>query len=1225
MSPHSRPLALSFPLHGSRLIEASAGTGKTYTISALYLRLILGHGGEAGFATALLPPQILVVTFTDAATRELRDRIRLRLVEAARVFAGETDGDPLLHALRNDFDVDRWPACAQQLSIAAQWMDEAAVSTIHGWCQRMLREHAFDSGSLFKQELNTDPAEQLQAVIRDYWRQHSYPLAGDELDWVRRHWGDPDRLGKLLQGPLKDRQATETGEAPLQQLLQGLIKAREQALATIKQPWHAWIEPLSSFYAEAAAAGHFNGTKLGARTFEPRLARLREWLAQPQDALEVDADYFKRFTHEGLQDGCKKGVSLDLPPAVAAALDDMASLPQRLAALPGIDEAALRHAAAWVRRRFAQEQRQRAEMGFEDMLTQLDEALHGPRGEHLAEVIRQQFPVAMVDEFQDTDPVQYRIFDRIYHVAAQTTDRGLFMIGDPKQAIYAFRGADIHTYLQARRATAGRHYELDTNFRSTPAMVAAVNQLFERAEQRPQGRGAFLFRRPQDNPLPFLPVQARGRPEVWTIDSRPAPALTLWHLDSERPLSGEAYRQTMAEAAASELVRLLNQGQHGEAGFAGPEGWRSLQAQDIAVLVRDGSEARAIREAMARRGIRSVYLSDKDSVFASQEARDVLLWLKACAEPGQDRLLRAALASRSLALPLEELERLNLDELHWESRVDQFRDYHDCWQKQGVLPMLRRLIHAFRLPARLMQEAQGERRLTNLLHLAELLQQAAAEHEGEQALIRHFSECLADQAKPADEQVIRLESDEALLRVVTIHKSKGLEYPLVFLPFVASFRAVKPEGPLLLAGEVPRWIWQPAEADYARAEDDRLAEDLRLLYVALTRARHGCWLGLADRGSGKNSQLHRSAIGYLLAGGHPLAEGQRLLEWLQPLAVADQTVIEPLPEAEETRFRPATEAPFQPIWREPARAAAEAWWIASYSALRLDEGAWTEDEVATDAGDRVPDTAAMQNALDDEPLHPAEPAMASVTPGGIGMHRFPRGAASGTFLHGLLELAAESGFKAEAGLWRDAIARRCELRGLTEWIDTLTAWLEQLCRQPLPLAAGDQRALADVSTYQSELEFWIQTTHVDVRELDRLVCRHELPGLPRPALLSTQLNGMFKGFVDLCFEADGRYYLIDYKSNWLGEDETAYDQAAMQAAIAEHRYDLQYVLYTLALHRQLQLRLPDYDYDRHVGGAIYMFVRAPAAGLFQARPDRDLIEALDRLFRHLPATNEDAA
>ncbi len=210
-----RPLALSFPLHGSQLIEASAGTGKTFTISALYLRLILGHGGEQGFGRELLPPQILVVTFTDAATKELRERIRARLAEAARFFRGELErADPLLHQLRDDYPQEAWPRCAGRLEIAVQWMDEAAISTIHGWCQRMLREHAFDSGSLFTQTLETDHSELLGQVMRDYWRRFCYGMQGDALVWVRGNWGSPDALLPRIR-PLFGRvRAQQDGPEP---------------------------------------------------------------------------------------------------------------------------------------------------------------------------------------------------------------------------------------------------------------------------------------------------------------------------------------------------------------------------------------------------------------------------------------------------------------------------------------------------------------------------------------------------------------------------------------------------------------------------------------------------------------------------------------------------------------------------------------------------------------------------------------------------------------------------------------------------------------------------------------------------------------------------------------------------------------------------------------------------------------------------------------------------
>ncbi|WP_245748968.1 UvrD-helicase domain-containing protein [Oceanisphaera psychrotolerans] len=456
----SRPLALRFVLHGSRLIEASAGTGKTFTISALYLRLVLGHGGDAGFERELLPPEILVVTFTDAATRELRDRIRARLVEAALVFRGEVGGDELLVQLRADFDPEQWPACARRLDIAAQWMDEAAVSTIHGWCQRMLREHAFDSGSLFTQTLQTDHGELLALVVRDYWRQQCYPLAGETLDWVISHWKTPDTLLGELRPLLQ-----EAGEAsgPLSALLDAQLQARAHAWIELKAPWLNWADELESMLMAAVTAKQVDGRKLQARYISAWCDKLRDWAGGDETTLDIGTGFI-RLTPDGLSEAWKAGE----PPAHPA-LEAMVTLPVQIDTLSTPLEAARRHAAAWVSRRFDEEKRRRAEMGFDDMLSRLDDALQGENGDRLAEVIRGQFPVALIDEFQDTDPLQYRIFDRIYRLAENHGSSGLFLIGDPKQAIYAFRGADIHTYLGARQATRGRHDSLDTNFRSATA------------------------------------------------------------------------------------------------------------------------------------------------------------------------------------------------------------------------------------------------------------------------------------------------------------------------------------------------------------------------------------------------------------------------------------------------------------------------------------------------------------------------------------------------------------------------------------------------------------------------------------------------------------------------------------------------------------------------------------------------------------------------------------
>lgn len=1217
------PLALAFPLQGSQLIEASAGTGKTFTISALYLRLILGHGDESsGFGRELLPPQILVVTFTDAATKELRERIRTRLAEAARFFRDETPApDALIAELRDQFDAQQWPGCANRLDVAAQWMDEAAVSTIHSWCQRMLREHAFDSGSLFTQSLETDHSDLLGEVLRDYWRLFCYPMQGDALNWVRSNWGGPAALLPRVRGLFASERDSDEGKAPAE-LIDECLQERRAALFELKMPWRQWADELLAICHQGVASKSVDGRKMQARYFEPWFEKLKAW-AEDESLEQLDIGTgFTRLTPDGMAEAWK-GQAPSHP-----GLDAMPKLKSSLDALPSPDAAVLQHAAKWVGARFEEEKRRRAEMGFDDMLLRLDAALQSDGGERLATLIREQFPVALIDEFQDTDPVQYRIFESIYRIEENSPDTGLFLIGDPKQAIYAFRGADIYTYLRARQATTGRLHTLGTNFRSSHGMVNAVNHVFARAESREQGRGAFLFREKSgDNPVPFLPVQSQGRKERLQVAGQDVAALNVWHLSSDQPLSGVVYRQQLAAACASEITALLNGGQSADAGFVQDgKDFRGLKPSDIAILVRDGKEAQAVRSELAARGVRSVYLSDKDSVFAAQEAHDLLSWLKACAEPDVERSLKAALACITLNLPLAELERLNQDELVWETRVMQFRGYRELWRKQGVLPMLRRLLHDFHLPQTLMRRTDGERVLTNLLHLSELMQQAAAELDGEQALIRHLAELLAVSGQAGEEQILRLESDEQLVKVVTIHKSKGLEYPLVFLPFICSAKPV--DGSRLPlhyhdgAGKAQISLKPTAEL-IAQADDERLAEDLRLLYVALTRAQHACWLGVTDlkRGNNNSSVLHLSALGYLLGGGVSLGESSELKRWLQDLQQDCPAIhIDEMPQPTDEHYQPPRNDAVLSATLVPKRKASENWWIASYSALRI-------SDVLSVGSDEAPDSPQAQKLFDDERLDPDAPR--EIIAGGADIHRFPRGPNPGTFLHGLLEWAGDDGFAVTREALEDAIARRCNLRGWEGWITTLSDWLQHLLKSPLPVADGQPPVvLEQLKQYRVEMEFWFASHKVDVLKLDELVRQHTHRGVARVAAEPVQLNGMFKGFIDLTFEHNGRYYVADYKSNWLGVDDLAYTEQAMEQSILDNRYDLQYVLYLLALHRQLKARLPDYEYDRHVGGALYLYLRgtrSDSRGVYFVRPPRELIERLDRMFQGKPEPKTEPA
>ncbi|MDP3518892.1 MAG: exodeoxyribonuclease V subunit beta [Pseudohongiella sp.] len=1223
----------SFPLHGSRLIEASAGTGKTYTIALLYTRLILQHGASNAFTRALNPDEILVVTFTDAATQELKDRIRSRLSDAAHCFmSADAMADDDLLALRSDYPIEQWPQCARLLSLAAQAMDQAAVSTIHGWCYRMLREHAFDSGSLFQQELITNQHDILADLMRDYWRQHFYALDAHSARLVQKIFSDPDAVLSAVR-PLINKTNTRLSfagqDVPVTVNLQQALRPFAQNAAKLEQLdidarlyWtthqielNALLDKMRpalslSSYSEAKNDDDFAALK----------QKLSDWAAGGERPTR-----FERFAADNWK---LKKVGNTVPDQpqhlaltkIAELLTEENSLDDSTA--PDVRACVVVHAARWLEHALHKRLQEKAELGFDDLLLQLDRALQGQQGEHLARQIRRDFPVAMIDEFQDTDPLQYRIFDRIYQLAANDSGSAIILIGDPKQAIYSFRNADIHTYLQARVATQGRHYNLTMNYRSSQAAVTAVNYVFTQAEQ--SAEGAFRFKNNDHNPLPFLEVNAKGRQEKLFIRDNEAAALTLWHVVNENNASETVstgnYRARMAERCAQEIAQLLRD--H-NTGFQINNTLQALRPKDIAILVRSHMESDQIRQALQEHSLPSVYLSDRESVFQTAEASDLLYWLSACAEPGNERKLRAALATASLNMALDDLQAMLDDEFYWEQQTALFRRLQQLWRTQGVLPMLRALMQHYHLPQRLIDSGNGERRLTNLLHLAEYLQKASVQHEGEQALIRHLAEQISD---PGEEEILRLESDDDLIRVVTIHKSKGLEYPLVFVPFAAAYRQIDKKQKQVMIVDATHTGQRRLEvsgqdkdeAAWLQADQERLSEDLRLLYVALTRARHAIWVGVASIsvGNSRSSSLHKSALGYLMAAGEvlpPARTEEALKHWaaecknicyqltsVPASALPTASLQAPVPAARGTKAARVSE-----------RSPAENWWIASYSALKSGAGGSSPD-VARD--DQIAEESQAFNKQDRAEASPA------FSRHHAGLHGFHRGPGPGTFLHGLLEWATEQGFKLAVDN-HDArlqeIHTACELQGWQEDITRLDHWLAGFLQTDFKLDATVSLTLSDLEICQAELEFLFAAHHVDATKLDTLCQRFLLPDQPRPPLQAAQLNGMIKGFIDLVFMHNGQYYVADWKSNYLGSRDSDYTQVAVANEVLQKRYDVQYAIYLLALHRLLGSRMPDYDYNKDVGGAVYFFLRgwqSDSQGLLVDKPPLEFIEALDQLF-----------
>ncbi|MGX9868169.1 exodeoxyribonuclease V subunit beta [Enterobacter mori] len=1162
---------LRLPLQGERLIEASAGTGKTYTIAALYLRLLLGLGGTAAFPRPLSVEELLVVTFTEAATAELRGRIRANIHEL-RIACLRQSTDNQLYASLLEEIADKQQA-AHWLLLAERQMDEASVFTIHGFCQRMLSLNAFESGMLFEQQLIEDESELRYQACADFWRRHCYPLQRDIAEAVHALWKGPEELLRAIDRYLQGEAPVIKSPPPADETLTSRHEKIVTQIATLKQKWNASVGEIASILENSGIdRKKFNRGNQG-----KWIDKISAWAQEETRGYQLP-DALEKFSQRFLTERTKAdGIVPEHPLFVA--IESLLAEPLTL------NDLMITRAMTEIREAVAREKRRRGELGFDDMLSRLDAALCSENGEALAAAIRTRFPVAMIDEFQDTDPQQYRIFRRIWR---QQPDTALLLIGDPKQAIYAFRGADIFTYMKARSEVTA-HYTLETNWRSAPGMVESVNTLFKQMD------AAFMFRE-----IPFLPVKfaEKNASLRFEFNGVTQPAMNLWLLDGEGCGVGD-YQSAMAQHCAAQIRDWLSAGARGEAVLWRGEQANPVKASDITVLVRSRQEAALVRDALTLLNIPSVYLSNRDSVFETLEAQEMLWLLQAVLAPERESTLRSALASAMMGLNARDIDALNNDEEAWDNVVEEFAHYRERWQKRGVMAMLRELMAKRQIAENMLATAGGERRLTDILHISELLQEAGTQLESEHALVRWLSQQIADPNSNSSSQQMRLESDKHLVQIVTIHKSKGLEYPLVWLPFIANYRVQDQafyhdresfEAVLDLS---------KAESSVELAEAERLAEDLRLLYVALTRSVWHCSLGIAPlfRRRGEKSgetDFHLSALGRLIQLGEP-KDAAGLRQCIEALC-GDHIALHIPSSPDNSRWQ----MPEQPVAdlnaRQIKRTLADDWRVTSYSGLQQHGQSIAQDLMpkldvdAAGVGDVLP-----------------EPAL---TP-----HQFPRGASPGTFLHSLFE---ELDFTQPVST--EWVLKMLQSGGFDEkWQPVLTDWVTAILQAPLTQQGISLNQLT-AKDKQVEMEFYLPiASPLKADALDALIREYDPLSAGCPPLNFRQVQGMLKGFIDLVFRHEGRYYLLDYKSNWLGDSSDAYTQDAMASAMQQHRYDLQYQLYTLALHRYLRHRIADYRYEDHFGGVIYLFLRGvdatdPNSGIFSTRPDAALIEKMDELF-----------
>lgn len=1162
--------AATFTVSGHRLIEAGAGTGKTYSIVAIYLGLVL-----EGYPV----DQLLVVTFTNAATDELRGRVRGRLHDALAELDGRRERSLELGAFIARHTLDKATA-RRRLRDAVTELDEVAIYTIHGFCNRALSEFAFRSGMPFDAEFVTEQRELLDEVARDEWRRRIAMLPDLLAAKMVTQWKGPEGLLKALKPyrgmPL--RILPELTEDPVDAVIEAM-HARDAARDALASCWEEGATEITDHFAAHRSA--LNGNSYRQGFFDQFAAGVEACLA---DGRPLNP----RYGSTKLAAAVKKGQAFPPPPFSDAAqvlLDAQARLDELLKGFVVHERGRAYHA---IGEKAVALRAERRIVTSDDLLTRLANALQGAGGEVLAGRLRERFPVALVDEFQDTDPVQSAIFAAIY--ADRDARGGLVMIGDPKQAIYAFRGADIYTYLAARQRTgASGQCTLTTNWRSTPALIEAVNRLFTRCPT------PFLF----DDDMPFLPaVSAPKAVKPLTIDGKPPPPLEFW-LAGEVLTNKEEATSGIADRLAGHLCWLLHRGATERATI----GDQPLRPRDVAVLVSNHHQAAVVRDALALRGISSATLG-RESVYASDEARDLVQLLGAVLDPGDVAAARAALTAGCLGFELEALAAVIDDDARWGVWRGHLQQLHDRWSSHGFIAMFQQLLAggetgsaahgAFDMDRRVMGLPGGERRLTNLLQLGELIHAASRREHGMDGLYAWYRRQVASPGED-DEGRLRLESDASLVRILTIHVSKGLQFPVVYLPFLWNCKPVggnNEHQDVLYHDDNGDAVWNlaPDDAAKARADRDRLAGDLRLLYVALTRAEQQLYVTWGAFGSSGGSA--QSALAYLLHDGRSPAElldgpfdlgglePTRIASELTEFAVRDWNDLPSRDRIGDSTSRPAAAArPFSGRVRRD-------WRVSSYSGLARG----SHNPLDRDREERAPEVA----------------------PDADSVFAFPRGTRAGNFMHQLLETFDFSRPAIEAAELLDQLLPRHGIAG--RWKQTVIDWLGRIVATPLD-ATGTTLAALEPARRIAELEFFFDAGAIEAESLGTLL--EEAAGRVLPALRFEPMRGMLTGQIDLVYEHGGRYFIADYKTNHLGNRAEAYTGSRLDAAIIEHRYDLQYLLYTVALHRHLGRCLSGYDYATHFGGIRYLFLRGmdgtPGQGVFAAHPAAGLIGRLDAL------------
>jgi len=1172
------------------IVEASAGTGKTYTIVGLYVRLLIEE--------KLNVDEILVVTFTKKATAELRERILDRLREClVSLKNGEPGDDSFLNEL-HEWGENRKEAI-EKIRKAIHDFDDSQVFTIHGFCQKVLKEEALVSGASFEMELDQSDTLLHQAA-EDFWRVFIDKYSGSDagrnyISKLMAVGNTPaelvDELYAMFGKPYAETEGVVMDD-PIQYL---------ENLLTLKQRLaNNWSDCRSDVLSvlEKCDVKSYTGY------FDGRLDKFERFLKDSSDQPESNA--LKYFTWVYLSDesNLKKNGSPTLHHPLFEECDQYYELVQEI---DNVTSTVIKEAVDDIKSRRKKLLNNSSIVTYDDLLVKLKDALQDElNGGPLASTLCKKYPFALVDEFQDTDPIQYSIFDEIY--PRENTNTSLMMIGDPKQAIYAFRGADVYTYIRARKTVTGGQYSLERNYRSTPKLIDAVNSLFT-GEHVP-----FI-----ENEIEFVKSK-HGKPELaesFLVDGKEEPPMKIYYRDG---VSGkkEESKDFAFRGTVQQITELLKKSKEGKATIDD----KKVVAGDVAVLVSSHRDAEEIKKMLKTVGIGAVTYS-REKVFESFEAKRLNLLMQAVLEPTNRQNVQNVLVSGFFGLDMNQIHQYQTDEEKRQRLVDELVDLNELWKSKGFYPMYRKLMFSNSRLHNFTKLENSERIITNLQQLAVICSKAELEGKLDPAaLYRWYYKELSDPDKD-DEKTLLLESDQNLVKIATIHGSKGLEFPIVFCPtlwegrehkkrLLEEYHSGDEDSDLIINFDQSDSDQRKAAMNQFKLES--VAEETRKMYVAITRAKYECRIFWAAHNQSHYSGLGASLLGFeevnnlieqncTVKNSDKLKKGEHLTD-----QIFHEQFCSIEKESQNTIQLNETESYDQPaehVFRGEEEAAD--WKFKEYRGrnyLRIQKNVDSFSSLANHKSEPgEPDyDQFIESYVDSLSIRESETNELSI-------FTFPRGATAGTLIHKLFE-HEEFNFDKIGQKNRKEISE--EVLEQYQFDDKWAPVLDEMLGNVSDSVIGDL-ALNKVSQLDElrEMEFNLPVSPPKLEDLIAVIRNGNTP-----SDIKLDGNGFLTGFIDLIVRQNGKYYILDYKSNHLGDTIEDYTPAHLKAEMEAASYDLQYHLYIVALVKFLRKSLPDFNYERDFGGAAYLFVRGMRSGsdsgVWFHKPDVEIINKLEK-------------